>query len=61
VTTRSSPRSSTHDYRQFGDIHIPTKITTRVGDIDQVITLLDVVLNVARRRRLSAASCRSAT
>jgi hypothetical protein len=33
------------DYRQFGDIHIPTKVTTRIGDIDQVITLLDVVLN----------------
>jgi hypothetical protein len=34
------------DYREFGAIRIPTKITTRVGGIDQVITLLDVELNV---------------
>lgn len=33
------------DYRQFGAIRIPTRITTRVGGIDQVITLLEVELN----------------
>lgn len=33
------------DYRVFGTIRIPTKITTRVAGVDQVITLLRVELD----------------
>lgn len=33
------------EYRQFGDIRLPTRITTQVNGVDQVITLDDVTLN----------------
>jgi hypothetical protein len=33
------------DYRQFGGVRIPTRIITRVEDIEQIITLVDVTLN----------------
>jgi hypothetical protein len=33
------------EYREFGDLRIPTRITTRVNGVDQVITLHSVTLN----------------
>jgi hypothetical protein len=39
------PWSLTAVYRQFGGIRIPTTVTTRIGDIDQIISLRDVVLD----------------
>ncbi|HEX2167088.1 MAG TPA: hypothetical protein VHG09_07575 [Longimicrobiales bacterium] len=33
------------EYQQFGDLRLPTRITTRVGGVDQVITLRSVTLN----------------
>lgn len=33
------------EYRQFGDLRVPTRITTRVGGVDQVISLHTVELD----------------
>lgn len=33
------------EYRQFGDVRLPTRITTRVNGRDQIITLHSVTLN----------------
>jgi hypothetical protein len=33
------------DYRQFGDVRVPTRITTQVNGVDQIITLHSVTLN----------------
>ena len=33
------------EYRRFGDIRMPTRITTQVGGVDQIITLSNVTLN----------------
>lgn len=35
------------EYRQFGDVRVPTRITTQVNGVAQIITLLSVTLNDA--------------
>jgi hypothetical protein len=35
------------EYRQFGDVRVPTRITTQVNGVDQIITLHSVTLNGA--------------